>query len=79
MTTSTANFVIATFVDEGDAPSIVSSNWIHQDGDTCYYPNVRTEEMKNKLLKKMIMPDDTWPQYRIKILKGYGMFFIFLL
>lgn len=77
--TTTTNFVIVTFVDEDDAPSIVASNWIKSDGNTCYYPNVRTEEMKNKLLRKMTLPDNTsWPQYRIKILKRYGMSLIFL-
>lgn len=76
---NTTNFVIVTFIDEDDAPGIVASNWIKPDGNTCYYPNVRTEEMKNKLLRKMTEPEDTTrPQYRIKILKRYGMFLIFL-
>lgn len=76
---TTTSFIIVTFVDEDDAPSIVASNWINPDGNTCYYPNVRTEEMKNKLLRKMITPRNTWPTYRIKILKRYGMSLIFLL
>lgn len=65
------NFVVVIFLDEDDAPGIVSSNWIIDD-TTCYYPNVRTEEMKNKLLQRMAEPDNTWPQYKIKIIKRYG-------
>lgn len=60
-----------TFVNENDAPGIVASNWI-KDRQTCYYPNVRTEETKNKHLKRMVDPESTWPQYNMKILKTYG-------
>ncbi|XP_073956617.1 uncharacterized protein isoform X2 [Choristoneura fumiferana] len=67
-----ANFVIVKFVDEDDAPGIIASNWIVNDC-SCYYPNVRTEELKDKLLKKKAEPEpgDTWTQYKIKILKYY--------
>ncbi|XP_028158432.1 uncharacterized protein LOC114351417 [Ostrinia furnacalis] len=64
------NFFLVTFLDEDDAPGIVSSKWLI-DTNTCYYPNVRTEEIKNKLLKKMAAPEATWSQYQIKILKSY--------
>lgn len=74
----TPSFVIVTFVNEDDAPGIVASNWINPHGNTCYYPNVRTEEMKNKLLRKRADPEESWPQYQIKILKRYGMSFILL-
>ncbi|CAH2083611.1 unnamed protein product [Euphydryas editha] len=67
----TPSFVIVTFVNEDDAPGIVASNWINPHGNTCYYPNVHTEEMKNKLLKKRADPDESWPQYQIKVLKRY--------
>lgn len=67
-----SRFVIVTFVDENNAPGIVASNWIKEDGNTCFYPNVRTEDLKEKLLRKMAAPDDLWQQYKIKILKGYG-------
>lgn len=73
----TSNFLIVTFVDENDAPGIVASNWV-VNNSTCYYPNVRTEEMKNKLLKRMADPDEsTWPQYEIRILKSYGKLILF--
>ncbi|GBP74974.1 hypothetical protein EVAR_56265_1 [Eumeta japonica] len=68
----TPSFVIVTFINEDDAPGIVVSTWIDPRGNTCYYPNVRTEEMKNKLLRKMAEPDKSWPQYQIKVLKRYG-------
>ncbi|GBP73483.1 hypothetical protein EVAR_29375_1 [Eumeta japonica] len=67
----TPSFVIVTFINEDDAPGIVVSTWIDPRGNTCYYPNVRTEEMKNKLLRKMAEPDKSWPQYQIKVLKRY--------
>ncbi|GBP54644.1 hypothetical protein EVAR_35906_1 [Eumeta japonica] len=67
----TPSFVIVTFIYEDDAPGIVVSIWIDTHGNTCYYPNVRTEEMKNKLLRKMAKPEKSWPQYQIKALKRY--------
>lgn len=75
---SSKNFVIVTFVDEDDAPGIVASNWII-DSKTCYYPNVRSEEMKNKLLIRTVDPEVTWPQYSIRILKDYGEYFNFFI
>ena len=69
----TPMYVIVTFVNEDDTPGIVLSTWIHADSNICYYPNVRTDEMKTKLLKKKVAPEDTWPQYNIKVLKRYGM------
>lgn len=72
-----ANFLIVTFVNEDDAPGIITSNWLI-DSKTCYYPNVRTEEMKNKLLKRMAEPEvSLWPEYHIKVLKRYGKKFNF--
>ncbi|XP_061711516.1 uncharacterized protein LOC133520847 [Cydia pomonella] len=65
-----AHFAIVTFVDEADAPGIIASNWVINE-NLCSYPNVRTEELKDKLLKRKAEPEDKWPQYKIKILKYY--------
>ncbi|KAI8436393.1 hypothetical protein MSG28_009998 [Choristoneura fumiferana] len=53
-----------------DAPGIIASNWIVNDC-SCYYPNVRTEELKDKLLKKKAEPEpETYAEARIHLKKA---------
>lgn len=69
-----SNYVLVRFVEENDAPGIVAANWLLDD-ETTYYPTVRTDEMKNKLLKNMAVPDhdiNPWKLHKIRILKSYG-------
>ncbi|GBN58412.1 hypothetical protein AVEN_246376-1 [Araneus ventricosus] len=44
------------FTNEEDAPGILSTKWIDTRNNTCWYPNVRTEEKKNELLVSHASP-----------------------
>lgn len=68
-------YAIVKFVDEWDAPGIACSHWIHQDEKTCLYPNVRTNEARDKLLRKLVQPAQDWISCRIKILHKYSKLF----
>lgn len=64
------SFVIVRFTEENGAPGIVAANWITADKQGCFYPNVRSDEAKEKLLKKLAKPDETWPHYPKKCCKN---------
>uniref|UniRef100_A0A6M2DSQ9 Putative dna topoisomerase 2-alpha-like protein n=1 Tax=Xenopsylla cheopis TaxID=163159 RepID=A0A6M2DSQ9_XENCH len=68
-------FVIVLFVKENDAPDIIASNWLTKCRQYCYYPKVRFDEAKNKLIKKFTPPDRlTWSKHQIRILTEYDTY-----
>ena len=72
-------YAIVKFVDESDAPGIVCTHWITPDGKFCQYPNVRTNEARDKLLRKLAQPAQDWNTCHIKILHKYRKLFKMLL
>ncbi|GBN38581.1 hypothetical protein AVEN_107682-1, partial [Araneus ventricosus] len=67
-------YALVKFLDESDAPGIVCSHWINKFQNVCLYPNVRTNEARDKLLRKCADPGQDWSSCRIKILHNYGSF-----
>ncbi|GBM62036.1 hypothetical protein AVEN_103342-1 [Araneus ventricosus] len=68
------DFAIIRFTDEEDAPGIVSTKWIDTRNNTCWYPNVRTEEKKNKLLVSHASPKKEWLNCPMRILKTFSSY-----
>ncbi|KAF2895453.1 hypothetical protein ILUMI_10725 [Ignelater luminosus] len=66
-------YAIVRFIAEDDAPGIVTINWICED-DKCRYPNVRTNEARDKLLKSNAKPTEEWITCPIKMLSKYETF-----
>ncbi|KAG8180947.1 hypothetical protein JTE90_024696 [Oedothorax gibbosus] len=68
------NHAVVLFVDEDDAPGVVCTSWIAETNDCCIYPNVKTNEARDRYLKEIHTPEDNWAICRIKILKYYRKF-----
>ncbi|KAG8173037.1 hypothetical protein JTE90_025020 [Oedothorax gibbosus] len=68
------NYAVVLFVDENDAPGVVCTTWIAETNNSCRYPNVRTNEARDRCLKEFHTPEDNWAICRIKILKYYSQF-----
>lgn len=47
------SFIIVRFTEKSGAPGTVTSDWISADKKTCFCPNVRSDQAKEKLLKKI--------------------------
>ncbi|CAH2292375.1 Hypothetical predicted protein [Pelobates cultripes] len=57
-------FAIVKFIDEDDAPGIILLSWLATDYSTCYYPESKTDQMRERLIK-----DDLhllWPEVILK-------------
>lgn len=64
-----SQFALVRFTHDGDAPSVVPTNWL-VGKQHCYWP---PEDMKDpKAVIKRRVPSDTWTMHHIKILKEYG-------
>ena len=61
-------YAVVKFVDESDAPGIVCTHWISEDENFCQYPNVKTNEARDKLLRKLAQPAQDWDSCHIKVL-----------
>lgn len=73
----TRNYAIVRFIVKDDAPGIVAVNWINDNGTNCKYPNVRTNEARDKLLKQTAKPAEGWITCPIKVLSKYRELFQF--
>lgn len=67
-------YAIVKFIEENDAPGIVCLHWLDKDNNTCVYPNVRTNEARDRLLKKQVGPSPDWSSCRVKVLQKYNTF-----
>lgn len=65
------NFAIVKFITEDDCVAIISSNWITDDRNSCWYPNSPNVE---RLLKKRMKPTSDWTTYPIEIMNEYGKY-----
>ena len=65
-------YAIVKFPEEADARGIVPLKWISSDENTCVYPNVNTDERRDKLVRLNVDPEDAWESFSVKLLKKYG-------
>lgn len=67
-----SGYAIVKFTEEDDALGIVCDKWILDEGTICLYPNVSTDERRERLLKTEAVPKEDWITCPIKILHRYG-------
>lgn len=65
-------YAIVKFIDEKDAPGIICVHWMNDEENRCQYPNVRTNEARDKLLQKLAVPEQNWITCPIKVLHKYS-------
>ncbi|XP_035711837.1 uncharacterized protein LOC110855417 isoform X2 [Folsomia candida] len=62
-------FGIASFEDDNSV-AVISKAWMCENNLEIYYPPSGTKSIK-KLVKKNLAPGDSWPKYKVKILKWF--------
>jgi hypothetical protein len=65
-------YAIVKFIDEDDALGVVCTSWITNSGSECFYPNVRSDERRDRMLKMQSSPEPGWVSSRIKIMQKYS-------
>lgn len=68
----TKQYAVVKFIDEDDALGVVHCKWISEDQTSCWYPNVKSDFQRYKLLVSGANTDSTWLPCRIQILHTYG-------
>lgn len=69
-------FAVVLFTDENDAPGLIALKWANETNNMCYYPNVLTNERRDKLIELEAQPTNAWIKCPIKILHMYMVIYI---
>lgn len=69
-------YAIVQFIDEADAPGVVALQWCNVYKTKWYYPNVLSNESRDKLLKTRVEPQENWWSCSIEVMHEYGENFI---
>ena len=64
------DFGIANFEEENSV-AVVARSWVKEGEKICSYPPAGTRNIK-KLVKKNQIPNPTWPEHEIRLLKWFG-------
>lgn len=70
------NFAIVKFVDEDDAPGIISLQWLDCSKKWCHYPNTKVDGMRDRLLRTHAQPEKDWHFCQVAVLQEYGETFL---
>ncbi|XP_046405330.1 uncharacterized protein LOC124170575 [Ischnura elegans] len=65
------NFAIVKFVDEDDAPGIISLQWLDSTRKWCHYPNSKVDEVRDRLLRTHAAPEEDWHFCQVAVLAEY--------
>lgn len=66
------NFAIVKFTQEDDALGIVALKWVSYDDSWTFYPNVTTNEKRDKIIRLQVEPGKEWLKCPIQIMHKYG-------
>lgn len=71
-------YALVLFTEEKDSPGIIATNWINYEEEKCWswFPPVKSEFLKNKIIIARKYPQSDWLQCPIRILREFGKFFV---
>ncbi|KAF5271421.1 hypothetical protein FQR65_LT17617 [Abscondita terminalis] len=67
----TKYYAIVKFIDEDDALGIIPLNWVSENEDLCYFPNIKSDSVREKLIRIRADYEESWILCPIKILHKY--------
>lgn len=74
-------FAIVKFTEEDDAPGIIPLSWLTNDYSMCHYPEAKTDQMRERLIKNAVNPQDKmykWQLFNVQVMHFYCEYLLFL-